>query len=324
MCSSSSQYALSILTGVVLCWTVLSSGCNSRSEKQIDQPTKAAEGRQVAVEKDHAHPNTPQGTQVAVREILAIVDKSLADLPLPPSAPAVCEDELAKAREVSKTAPGTKDAAEANSALLCCTSKAINITNCKAKPQPCGVVYYNPPIKRPDPGQHDPEPSELKAVDVSEPDQIAAACREIARAGGAALSTSDGADPATGVILGSMAGNYSCGAWFKAAASNDPTLLIGVGFVPSLQLIRDLKTYTNGAVDSTPKAVLQDTIKRVDYTLVTIRVGGAIVPVAVLPIVSVGGTPGQVLDGGHKTAQQRISQVGKAVGDDCKAAGICR
>jgi hypothetical protein len=278
---------------------------------------------QVNVEKDHDHPNTTRGTEVAVKEIVAIVEKSLADLPPPPSAPAVCEDEMTKVREVSKTAPGTQDAAKANLALLRCTSKATNNTKCKGKPQPCGVVYYNPPIKPADPGQQDSEPSGPKAVDVSAPDQIAAACREIAGAGDAVLSNSAAADAATGFILGSMAGSYSCGAWFKAAASNDPTLLIALGFVPTIQLIRDLKMYTNGVVDSTSEAVIADTVKRVDYTLVTIRVGGAVVPVAVLPIVPVGGTPGQVLDGGHKTAQQRVNQVGKAVGDGCKALGIC-
>jgi hypothetical protein len=325
MCSSlqfSRKYTLSILTGIVLCSTALSSGCNSYSKKQNDHPNMA-EGTQAALQKHHDHPNTAEGTQAAVKEIVAVVEKSLADLPPPSSAPAVCEHEMTKLREILKTAPGTADAANANSALLRCTSKATNETKCKGKPQPCGVVYYNPPIKPPDPGQSAPEPSEPKAVDVSVPDQIAAACREIAGAGGAVLSTSAAADPATGVVLGSMAGSYSCGAWFKAAASNDPTLLIAPGFVPTIQLIRDLKTYTNGVVDVTPEAVLANTVKRVDYTLLTIRVGGTIVPILVLPIVPVGGTPGQVLDGAHKTAQQRVNQVGKAVEDGCKALGIC-
>src|ERR1700736_5882649 len=266
MCSSrqfSRKYALSILTGIVLCSTALSSGCSSYSKKQNDHPY-TAESTQAAVRNDHDHPNTAKGTQAAVKEIVAVVEKSLADLPPPPSAPAVCEDEMTKLREVLKTAPGTGDAANANSALLRCTSKATNETKCKGKPQPCGVVYYNPPIKPPDPGQPVPESSEPKAVDVSMPDQIAAACREIAGAGDAGLSTSATADPATGAILGSMVGNYSCGAWFKAAANNDPTLLIAPGFVPTIQLIRDLKTYTNGVVDVTPEAVLANSVKRVD------------------------------------------------------------
>ncbi len=269
------------------------------------------------------HPSTAKGTEAAVKAIVAVVEKSLADLPAPPSAPAVCEAEARKLREVLNTAAGAEDAATANLALLRCISKATNATNCKGKPQPCGVVYYNPPIKPPGPGQPTPEPSEPKAVDVSAPDQIAAACREIGGAGGAVLSTSAAADPATGVILGSMAGQYSCGAWFKAAASYDPTLLIALGFVPTIQLIRDLKTYTNGVADITPEAELANTVKRVDYTLVTVQVGGTVVPVAVLPIVPVGGTPGQVLDGAHKAAQQRVNQVSKAVEDGCQAAGIC-
>jgi hypothetical protein len=225
---------------------------------------------------------------------------------------------MTKVREASKTAPGTHDAAEANSALLRCTSKATNETKCKGKPQPCGVVYYNPPIKPPDPGQPAPGHAEPKAVDVSVPDQIAAACREIAGAGGSELSASVG-----GVILGSVAGDYSCGAWFKAAANNDPTLLIELGFVPTIQLIRDLKTYTNGVIDVTPEAELANTVNRVDYALVVIRVGGAIVPVSVLPMVPVGGTLGQVLDGAHEIARQRVNQVSKAVEDGCKAVGIC-
>jgi hypothetical protein len=325
MCSCpqfSRKCALSILTGIVLCSTALSSGCNSYSKKQNDHPN-TAEGTQAALKKHHDHPNTAEGTQAAVKEIVAVVEKCLADLPPPPSAPAVCEDEMTKLREVLKTAPGTEDATKANSALLRCTSKATNETKCKGKPQPCGVVYYNPPIKPPDPGQSAPEPSEPKAVDVSVPDQIAAACREIAGAGGAVLSTSAGADAATGAILGSVAGDYSCGAWFKAAANNDPTLLIAPGFVPTIQLIRDLKTYTNGVVDVTPEAMLANSLKRVNRAVVTIRVGGTFVPVGVLPIVPVGGTPGQVLDGAHKTVQQRVNQLGKAVGDGCKAVGIC-
>jgi len=325
MCSSpqfSRKYALSILIGMVLCSTALSSGCNSYSKKQNDHPN-TSEGAQAALTRHHDHPNTAEGTQAAVKEIVAVVEKSLADLPPPPSAPAVCEDQMTKVRQVSKTAPGTEDAAKANSALLRCTSKATNDANCKGKPQPCGVVYYNPPIKAPDQGQPAPEPSEPKAVDVSVPDQIAAACREIAGAGGSVLSTSATADPTTGVVLGSMAGNYSCGAWFKAAASNDPTLLIAPGFVPTMQLMRDLKTYMNGVVDVTTEAMLANTVKRVNYTLVTIQVGGTFVPVAVLPIVPVGGTPGQVLDGAHQTVQQRVNQAGKAVGDGCRAAGIC-
>jgi hypothetical protein len=120
-----------------------------------------------------------------------------------------------------------------------------------------------------------------------------------------------------------MVGNYNCGAWSKAAANNDPTLLIIPGFAPTIQLTRDLKTYTNGVVDVTPEAVLADSIKRVDRTLVTVRMAGTFVPVAVLPIVPVGGTPGQVLDGAHKIVQQRVNQFGKAVGDGCQAAGIC-
>lgn len=258
-----------------------------------------------------------------MKEIVAVLEKSLADLPPPTSAPAVCEDEMAKVREVSKTAPGTQDAANANLALLRCTSKATNYTKCKGKPEPCGVVYYNSPIKPPDPGPHDHESSEVKAVEVSVPDQVAAACREIAGAGGATLSNSAGARVATGFILGSMAGNYSCGAWFKAAASNDPTLLIAPGFVPTTRLIRDLRTYTNGTVDVTPEAVLANTIERVNYTLIVIRVGGTFVPVAVLPIAPVGGTPSQVLDEGHKIVQRRVNQLGKSVEDECKAAGIC-
>jgi hypothetical protein len=166
-----------MLTGIVLCSTALSSGCNSYSKKQNDHPN-TAEGTQAALKKHHDHPNTAEGTQAAVKEIVAVVEKSLADLPPPPSAPAVCEDEMTKLREVLKTAPGTEDATKANSALLRCTSKATNETKCKGKPQPCGVVYYNPPIKPLDPGQPAPEPSEPKAVDVSVPDQIAAACRE--------------------------------------------------------------------------------------------------------------------------------------------------
>jgi hypothetical protein len=295
----------SILTGIVLCSTALSSGCNSYSKKQND------------------HPNMAEGTQAAVKEIVAVVEKSLADLPPPPSAPAVCEDEMTKLREVLKTAPGTADAANANSALLRCASKATNETKCKGKPLPCGVVYYNPPIKPPDPGQPVPESSELKAVDVSVPDQIKAACREIAEAGGAALSTSAGADPARGAILGSMVGNYSCGAWFKAAANNDPIIFIAPVFAPTVQLLRDLKSYTSGVVDVTPEAVLASSVKRVDRTLVTMRIGDTLVPVAVLPILPVGGSPGQVLDGADKTVQQRVNQVAKAVGDGCKAVGIC-
>lgn len=88
-------------------------------------------------------------------------------------------------------------------------------------------------------------------------------------------------------------------------------------------MLRDLKTYTNPVADVTPEAVLAKTVKRVDYTLVTIQVGGTVVPVAVLPIVPVGGTPGQVLDGAHKTVQERVNQVSKAVEDGCQAAGIC-
>lgn len=308
------------MTGIVLCLTALTSGCSKKQNAHLN----AAEGTQAAVQKDHDHANTAQGAKAGVKEIVAVLEKSLADLPPPTSAPAVCEDEMTKVREVSKTAPGTEDAANANSALLRCTSKATNDTKCKGKPQPCGVVYYNSPIKPPDPGQHDPKPSELKAVDVSVPDQIAAACRELAGAGGAALSNSAGADAATGFILGSMVGSYSCGAWFKAAASNDPTLLIAPGFVPTIQLVRDLKTYTNGVVDVTPEAVLANRVERVNYTLIRIRVGGTFVPVAVLPIVPVGGTLGQVLDEGHKTVQRRVNQAGKSVEDGCKAVGICR
>ena len=333
MCSSpqfSRKCALSILTGIVLWWSALSSGCNSYSKKRNDYSGAAesmqantAEGTQAAAKKNHDHPNTAKGTEAAVKEIVTVLEKSLADLPPPPSAPAVCEDELTKLREVLTTAPGSADAANANSALLSCTSKATNDTRCKGKLKPCGVVYYNPPIKSPEPGQPVPESSETKAIDVSVADQIAAACREIAEAGDAGLSTSAGADPATGVILGSLVGHYTCGAWFKAAANNDPILLIALGFAPTIQLIRDLKTYTNGVVDVTPEAVLANSIKRVDRTLVTIPVGGTFVPVGVLPIVPVGGSPGQVLDGAHRTVQQRVNQASKAVRDGCKAVGIC-
>ena len=305
MCSSpqfSRKYALSILTGIVLCSTALNSGC---SKTQND------------------HPNTAEGTSAALKEIIAVVGKSLAGLPVPPSVPAVCEDEITKLREVSKTSPGTEDAATANSALLRCTSKATNETNCKGKPQPCGVVYFTPPIKPLDPGQPASELSEPRAVDVSVQDQIAAACKEIAGAGDAVSSTSAGADAADD-ILASVLGKYSCGAWFKAAAKNDPTLLIVPTFVPTTQLLRDLRTYTNGDIDVTPEAVLASKVKRVDRGVVAIQVGGTIVPVAVLWIVPVGGTPGQVLDGAHETVQQRVNQVGKAVGDGCKAVGICQ
>lgn len=325
MCSSpqfSRKSALSILTGIVLCSTALSSGCNSYSKKQNDHPN-TAEGTQAALKKHHDHPNTAEGTSAALKEIIAVVGKSLAGLPVLPSVPAVCEDEMTKLREVSKTSPGTEDAATANSALLRCTSKATNETNCKGKPQPCGVVYFTPPIKPLGPGQPAPELSEPRAVDVSVHDQIAAACKEIAGAGDAVSSTSADVDAADD-ILASVLGRYSCGAWFKAAAKNDPTLLIVPTFVPTTQLLRDLRTYTNGDIDATPEAVLASKVKRVDRAVVAIQVGGTIVPVAVLWIVPVGGTPGQVLDEAHKTEQQRVNQVGKAVGDACKAAGICQ
>lgn len=305
------KYALSILTGIVLCWTILSSGCNSHSKKHSSDNPNVAEGSQAAVMKNHDHPNTAEGTQAAVKEIVAVVEKSLAGLPPPPSAPAVCESEMTKLREVLKTAPGAGEAANANSALLGCISKATNEATCKGKPQPCGVVYYNPPIK-----PAGTEPLGPKAVDVSAPDQIAAACREIAGAGGAG--------PTSGVILSSLIGNYSCEAWLKAAAANDPTLLIALGFVPTIQLMRDLKTYANGVPDVTPDAVLANSVKRVDRTLVIMRVGGNFVPVVVLPFVPVGGTSGQVLDGALATAQQRVNQVSRAVEDRCKEAGICR
>lgn len=315
----SRKHVLSILTAIALCSTVLSSGCSRKQNAHLNEAGRT----EAAVQKDHDHLNTAEGTATAVKEIVAVVKKSLADLPPPPSAPAVCNDEMTKLREVQKTAPGTEDAIKANLALLRCISKATNETKCKGKPQPCGVAYYNPPIKPLDPGQSASEDSEPKAIDVSEPDQIAAACREIAGARGAALSTSAGADAATGVRLGSIFGSYSCGAWFKAAAENDPTLLIAPGFVPTIQLIRDLKTYTNGVVDVTPEAVLANTVKRVDYTLIAIPVGGTVIPIGVLPTVPVGHTPGQVLDEAHSTVQQRVNHVAKAVEDSCKTASIC-
>jgi hypothetical protein len=275
------------------------------------------------MKNDHDHPDNAKDTQAAVKKLVAAVEKSLADLPLPPSAPTVCEDEMTKLREVLKTAPGSGDAADANSALLRCTSKATNEAKCKGKPQPCGVVYYNPPIKLSGAGQSVSEPSETKAVDISVPDQIAAACKEIAGAGDAGLSTAAAADGATGVILGSMVGNYSCGAWFKAAANNDPIIFIAPVFAPTVQLLRDLKTYTNGVVDVTPEAVLASSVERVNRTLVTMRIGGTLVPVGVLPIVPVEGTSGQALDEAQHTVQHRVNQVSKAVEDGCKAAGIC-
>jgi hypothetical protein len=317
----SRKYAL-ILTGMVLCSTALSTGCNSYSRKQDDR-SNAAEGTQAGEKKHHDHPNTTKGTEAAVKEIVAVLEKSLADLPPPPSVPAVCEAEMRKLREVLKTTQGTGDA-EANSALLRCMSKATNETTCKGKPQPCGVAYYNPPLKPPAAGQPVSEPSGLKTVDVSAPDQIAAACREIAEAGEAGLSASGDADPATGSKLGSMVGEYSCGAWFKAAATNDPALLIIPTFVPTIRLVRDLRSYTNGVIDVTPEAVLENQIKRVDRAVVVSRIGGTFIPAGVLPIVPVGGTRGEVLDGAHETVQQRVNQLGKAVGDGCKAAGICQ
>jgi hypothetical protein len=170
-----------------------------------------------------------------MKEIVAVVGKSLADLPVPHSVPAVCAEEITKSREVLKTSPGTDEAANANSALLRCTSKATNETKCNKKSQPCGTVYFNPPLRPLDPGQPAPELSEPRAVDVSAHDQIAAACREIAAAGDAVSSTSTGADAADD-ILASVLGKYSCGAWFKAAAKSDPTLLIIPTFVPTIQL----------------------------------------------------------------------------------------
>jgi hypothetical protein len=325
MCSIlqfSGKYGLSILTGLVLCATGFNSGCSSYSKRQNAHPN-AAEGAVAAVMKDHDHPNMDKDTGAAVREMVAVVEKSLADLPVPPSAPAVCCDELTKLREVLKAAPGTGNAADAHSALLLCISKATNETNCKGKSQPCGVVYYTPPIKGADAGLAEPGPSAPRAVDVSAPDQIAAACREIAAAGRMSLSTSDAGDPARGVILGSLIGRYSCGAWFKAAANNDPIIFISPVFAPTVSLLRDLKTYTTGVVDVTPEAELANSIKRVDRTLVTIPIGGTFVPVGVWSLVPIGGTPSHVLDGAHETARQRVNQVGKAVEDGCQAADIC-
>ena len=108
MCSSpqfSRKYSLSILTGIVLCSAAVSAGCSSYFKKQSDRPN-TAEDMHVAVHKYHDHPSTAKGTGAAVKEIVAVVEKSLADLPPPPSVPAVCEDEMKKLKEVSKTAPG--------------------------------------------------------------------------------------------------------------------------------------------------------------------------------------------------------------------------
>jgi hypothetical protein len=95
----SRKYALSILTGIVLCSTALSSSCSSYLKKQSDHPN-AAEGLRAAAKDGHDHPNTTKGTEAAVKEIVAVMEKSLADLPPPPSAPAVCKDEMTKLRGI--------------------------------------------------------------------------------------------------------------------------------------------------------------------------------------------------------------------------------
>ena len=78
------------LTAIVLCLTALSSGCSKKQKAHLN----ADEGTQAAATQ-HDHPNTAEGTGAAVKEIVAVLEKSLADLPPPISAPAVCEDEMA-------------------------------------------------------------------------------------------------------------------------------------------------------------------------------------------------------------------------------------
>jgi hypothetical protein len=118
----------------------------------------------------------------------------------------------------------------------------------------------------------------------------------IGSAAGGTAAAGAGIDPTTGVILGSAVGDYSCGAWFKAAARNDPTLLIAPQWVPTIQLLRDLKEFSGGIIDVTPEEALKNTVNAVQRSAVTVKVGGADIPVAVLPVVPVGGTPGKVLD----------------------------
>jgi hypothetical protein len=209
----------------------------------------------------------------------------------------VCDTEAQKARAAATTA----DALAANLALLTCLSKSTNDVQCQGKPDPCGVVFFNPPAQA---GKDEPS----VAVDVSVPAKISAACAAIGAAG---VAAGGGVDPEIGVTLGSEIGSYSCGAWFKAAAKHNPTILVFPQFVPTVQLVQDLKRWDKkGKIDD---AGVQNAIKAITRATVSVRLGGANVPVGVLPIPKAGGTVGAALDRAQAGAEKKVLTTAKKI-----------
>lgn len=259
----------------------------------------------------HRHANTPEGTAEAVKEVVEVQNKAMSNLKIEPALVLPpCEAESTKAQAALKTAAGSDEAVQANWDLMRCQMKVNNEARCKDKPQPCGVVAYNPPAKE---GQEQPAPAQ---VDVAVPEQIAQACSVI---GGAALglaATQAGGDPTVGVMLGSEIGKYSCGAWFKAAARNDPTLFVAPMFVPTAQLLRDLKVMSGGTIDLTAETAINNTIDSIKRSTLGIDVNGVKIPVAILPVFPAGGTPGEVLDEVKGKAEDELRKV-------CKLAHLC-
>lgn len=273
-------------------------GCHSRNHVASDSAGKG-----------HSHPNSPQGTIAALDEMRAAQSKAFADVH-PIAAPQPCAVETKNVTEIIQTNPGSDEAAKANLELMNCTMKVTNEARCKGKAQPCGLVAFNPPIKPNEPAP----PAQL--VDVSVPSQVSSACQTIGAAAGVTLTA--GIDPAVGVALGSAAGDYSCGAYFDAAAKHDPMLLVAPQLIPTVQLTRDLKQLTGGTVDLTPEEAAKNIEHAAQRSLVTVKVGSVDMPVAFLPTIPLGGTPGKVLDDATSSVQKGVNHLGDEIGRACK------
>lgn len=281
----------------ILVVTLMSVSCNKWRNNTSTTPTEGA----------HNHPNNAEGTHQAVAEIVEVQIDALAA-----SKPVNAEEEAQVCREEYKAftaAKGSPQVAHANMTLLKCTSKITNEALCKGKAQPCGTVYYIPPTVQ---GQSQPDP---QAVDVSVPDAISKSCAVI---GAAAGLMGTGVDPLVGVKFGSAVGEYSCGAWFKAAAKHDPTLLITPMWVPSEQMLKDLNILDGKKVaDDAVKTAVQTA----QHSFLYLNIGGAQVPLSTLPIVAVGGTPGQALDQMQKGVTQTVDKTTKEIGNALKDVG---
>jgi hypothetical protein len=196
----------------------------------------------VAEKYDH------QADRLRQSKAVATVNVAQAEpVRAPTSSGAPPSDGCAAIRQQIKDALDRDEQLSADKSLQLtrCQVKAENEKKCKDASSACGTIIVVPPPKQPPQNGPTPTAEEPRAFDLGNPADVKAACGLIASAVvGAETGSTELA------VLATPTGAYTCGAYLKAAANNDPLLIIAPTLIPTVQLARDLQDSVRKVTES--------------------------------------------------------------------------